>query len=88
MEILRVEDLKFAYRISPGKQALDGVSFTLDRGDLLCVCGATGGGKSTLLKMLKKELAPSGEKSGRVLICGKSPEEMSERESAATVGFV
>ena len=88
MEILRVEDLKFAYRISPGKQALDGVSFTLDRGDLLCVCGATGGGKSTLLKMLKKELAPSGEKSGRVLICGKSPDEMSERESAATVGFV
>ncbi|MBR5968641.1 MAG: ATP-binding cassette domain-containing protein, partial [Lachnospiraceae bacterium] len=88
MEILRVEDLKFAYRISPEKQALDGVSFALDRGELLCVCGATGGGKSTLLKMLKKELTPSGEKSGRVMICGKSPDEMSERESAATVGFV
>ena len=88
MEILRVEDLKFAYRIRPDKQALDGVSFALNRGDLLCVCGATGGGKSTLLKMLKKELTPSGEKSGRVLICGKSPDEMSERESAATVGFV
>ncbi|MBR5732416.1 MAG: ABC transporter ATP-binding protein, partial [Lachnospiraceae bacterium] len=88
MEILRVEDLKFAYRIRSDKQALDGVSFALNRGDLLCVCGATGGGKSTLLKMLKKELTPSGEKSGRVLICGKSPDEMSERESAATVGFV
>ncbi|MBO4559997.1 MAG: ATP-binding cassette domain-containing protein [Lachnospiraceae bacterium] len=88
MEILRVEDLKFAYRIRPDKQALDGVSFALNKGDLLCVCGATGGGKSTLLKMLKKELTPSGEKSGRVMICGKSPDEMSERESAATVGFV
>ncbi|MBO4504932.1 MAG: ATP-binding cassette domain-containing protein [Lachnospiraceae bacterium] len=88
MEILRVEDLKFAYRIRSDKQALDGVSFALNRGDLLCVCGATGGGKSTLLKMFKKELAPSGEKSGRVTICGKSPDEMSERESAATVGFV
>ncbi len=88
MEILRVEDLRFAYQISPDKQALDGVSFALERGDLLCVCGATGGGKSTLLKMLKRELTPLGKKSGRVLIGGKSPEEMSERESAATVGYV
>ncbi len=88
MEILRVEDLRFAYQISPDKQALDGVSFALERGDLLCVCGATGGGKSTLLKMLKRELTPLGKKSGRVLIGGKSPEEMSEHESAATVGYV
>ena len=88
MEILRVEDLGFSYRISPDKKALDGVSFSLGRGDMLCVCGATGGGKSTLLKLLKRELVPAGEKSGKVLVCGKSTDETDERESASTVGFV
>ncbi|MCR5429487.1 MAG: ATP-binding cassette domain-containing protein [Lachnospiraceae bacterium] len=88
MEILRVGDLEFSYRISPDKKALDGVSFSLERGDMLCVCGATGSGKSTLLKMLKRELTPVGAKSGRILVCGRDPEEMDERESASTVGFV
>ena len=88
MEILRVGDLGFSYRISPDKKALDRVSFSLERGDMLCVCGATGSGKSTLLKMLKRELTPAGAKSGRILFCGRDPEEFSERESASTVGFV
>ncbi len=88
MEILRVEDLSFAYSINVWKNTLKGISFSLDRGDLLCVCGPTGGGKSTLLKMLKRELIPAGKLSGKVLLGGRRPEEFSERESASMVGFV
>ena len=88
MEILRVEDLSFAYSINVWKNTLKGISFSLDRGDLLCVCGPTGGGKSTLIKMLKRELIPAGKLSGKVLLGGRRPEEFSERESASMVGFV
>ena len=88
MEILRVEDLNFAYAVSPEKTAVSNIKLSLEKGDFLCVCGPTGCGKSTFLKMLKRELIPNGNRSGRVLINGKSIDEMSERESASTVGFV
>ena len=88
MEILRVEDLNFAYAVSPEKTAVSNIKLSLEKGDFLCVCGPTGCGKSTFLKMLKRELIPNGNRSGRVLINGKSIDEMSERESASAVGFV
>ncbi len=88
MEILRVEDLSFAYSVNIMKNVLMGITFTLESGDLLCVCGPTGGGKSTLLKMLKRELIPAGKLSGSIIIDGKHPGDLDEKASAATVGFV
>ena len=88
MEILRVEDLSFAYSVNPDKKVLDGINIILDRGDFLCVCGPTGSGKSTFLKMLKRELTPVGKLSGKISICGRKADEFSEQDSAATVGFV
>lgn len=48
--------------------ALRGVSFTVDRGEMLGVIGPNGGGKSTLLKCLARILAPNA---GRVSVTGK-----------------
>ncbi|MDR1467008.1 MAG: ABC transporter ATP-binding protein [Oscillospiraceae bacterium] len=50
MEILKVENLRKTY----GKKetqtiALDGISFSVDRGEFVAVIGASGSGKSTLL---------------------------------------
>ncbi len=70
MELLKVEELTFTYprqekdagEVLP---ALSGVSFQIQEGEFIVVCGESGCGKTTLLKLLKRELAPAGEKAGR-----------------------
>lgn len=66
MEILQIENLSFRY---PGaeRNAVEGVSFSVHSGEFLVVCGASGCGKTTLLRLLKPELAPAGELSGRIV---------------------
>ncbi len=86
MDALRVEGLTFAY---PGAApVLEDVSFSLPRGSMTLLCGATGSGKSTLLRLLKRELAPKGERAGRVFLSGVPAETLSERKSAARLGWV
>ncbi|TVR46896.1 MAG: ATP-binding cassette domain-containing protein [Puniceicoccaceae bacterium] len=55
--ILRVRDLAFRYTAS-GPWLLDGIDFELDRGDFLTVRGDSGGGKSTLLRLLNRLADP------------------------------
>lgn len=83
MEILRVENLTFSYP-SQTEKALDGVSFSVERGDFILLCGHTGSGKTTLLKLLKKEIAPFGEKMGAVYFSGQPL----EKTEAGEIGFV
>ena len=66
MELLTVKDLSFTYP-NAEKKSLDGVSLTLRRGGFYLLCGYTGCGKTTLLRMLKPELAPFGEKTGEIV---------------------
>ncbi len=40
-------------------KALDGITFTLTRGDIVCVMGGSGSGKSTLLRAIAGRLPPS-----------------------------
>lgn len=55
MAILECKDLCFSYE---GKQVLEGVNFSLNAGDYLCVVGENGSGKSTLIKGLLGLKAP------------------------------
>ena len=55
MAILECKDLCFAYE---GKRVLEGVNFSLNAGDYLCVVGENGSGKSTLIKGLLGLKAP------------------------------
>lgn len=87
MEILRIEDLTFAYP-SCEKNAVDGVSLSVNEGEFIVLCGASGCGKTTLLKLLKKELSPAGKKSGKIFFRGGDAEKLSDRESASEIGFV
>ena len=69
--------MSFSYGKS---QVLEDVSFTLGRGESLCVIGPNGGGKSTLAKLLLGLLEPTR---GRLEILGKSP-----REARTAIGYV
>lgn len=55
MAIIKCEDLSFAYE---GKRVLEGVNFSLNAGDYLCVVGENGSGKSTLIKGILGLKAP------------------------------
>lgn len=87
MEQIKIENLSFSYPLSD-KKAIDSLSLNIDSGEFILLCGKSGCGKTTLLRQLKKELAPHGEKSGKIYIDGKSSDEMTHRESAEKIGFV
>jgi cell division transport system ATP-binding protein len=52
-----------------GDTGVDDVSFTIRRGEFVFLVGSTGSGKSTLMRLLIKELEPS---SGTIRVAGRS----------------
>ena len=55
MAVLEVKNLKKSF----GKTAvLKGIDFTLERGEVLAIIGASGGGKTTLLRCLNQLVTP------------------------------
>lgn len=87
MEILRIENLSFTYPKND-KKALDNVSFSIEEGDFVLVCGSSGSGKTTLLRTLKPEIAPYGEKNGKILFCGEELSSLNSLKTAGEIGFV
>ena len=67
-----------------GLRAVDGVSFQLQRGQLLTVFGPNGAGKTTLLRMLGGVMRPT---SGHVRVAG-APADVVSREWRHRVGIV
>jgi len=87
MEILRCKDLSFAYNTAE-QAALENINISLEQGDFLLLAGANGCGKSTFLRLLKKEIAPFGKKEGKIFFKGEALEKLSEKESVQKIGYV
>ena len=69
MEILRVEDLVKTYGKGENQvNAVDHISFSIEKGEFVAIVGASGSGKSTLLHLLGGVDRPT---SGKVFIDGK-----------------
>ncbi len=69
MEILRVENLTKVYGKGENEvRALDGVSFSVEKGDFVAITGPSGSGKSTLLHILGGVDRPT---SGKVFVNGQ-----------------
>ena len=80
MEILRVENLTKVYGKGENEvRALDGVSFSVEKGEFVAVIGPSGSGKSTLLHILGGVDRPT---IGRVLMDGKDVYAQNEEQLA------
>ena len=55
-DLLSLRDVTMVF---PGVVALDGVGFSLQRGEVHAVCGENGAGKSTLMKVLSGQYRPA-----------------------------
>ena len=87
MESYKIENLTFAY---PNRNhlALDNICMSVNQGEFITLCGRSGCGKTTLLRLLKSTLAPHGSLGGDIYFDGKPLHETDSREQAARIGFV
>jgi putative ABC transport system ATP-binding protein len=87
--VLELEAVTKTYGTEPPVTALDGVSFSVHRGELVAIVGPSGSGKSTLLHLMGTLDRPT---SGAVRITGLDAAAMSDRELSALratrIGFV
>lgn len=87
MALFEIKNLTFAYN-GAYKNALENVSLDVERGDFVLVCGKSGCGKTTLLRLMKRELSPKGNKFGSIVFDGKNVDELDDRTAAAAIGYV
>lgn len=88
--VIQVKNLYKIYRVGDEKvRALNGVSFTINRGDFCSIVGTSGSGKSTLLNMLAGLEKPT---KGEIIIAGEHMENKTENQLVAFrrehIGFI
>lgn len=75
--VIEFRDVSFAFGDRP---ILDGVSFAMEEGRTRVIMGASGAGKSTILKLILGLLTDAGE----ILVLGKDVTKMKPREMRET----
>ena len=79
---LAVDRLAFGF---PGRTIGRDVSFSLDAGEVMCVLGPNGGGKTTLFRTVLGLLTPHG---GNIRLGEEPLERLTRQEIARRVGYV
>jgi cell division transport system ATP-binding protein len=72
-----VEFHRASKRYDGGDTGVDDVSFTVRRGEFVFLVGSTGSGKSTLMRLLIKELEPTG---GSIRVAGRDLSEIPRKK--------
>lgn len=86
MALLEMNAVSFCY---PGQApSLQHIDLTIEQGEFVVLMGQSGCGKTTLLKQLKKELAPTGQLDGTITYNGQPLHTLSTQVAAAEIGFV
>ena len=84
---IEVRGLSFTYP-GAGAPVLDGLDWLVPQGAFALLVGGTGSGKSTLMSLLKPEIAPTGECTGELRVLGEAVADMGVRASVERVGYV
>jgi ATP-binding cassette subfamily B protein len=79
------EDVTFTYPTRPDHKALDGVSFSVKRGERVAIVGPSGAGKSTIFSLILRFYDPDA---GTVRIDGVNIREADPREVRARTALV
>ncbi|MCL2025466.1 MAG: ABC transporter ATP-binding protein [Leptospirales bacterium] len=82
MDRLTVEGLHFSYG---SKSVLNGVDFTINRGEIVTVLGANGSGKSTLIRCMLGFHFPQ---KGEIKFDGKNIRSFTQKEMSLRVAYV
>ncbi len=88
--MIQMEDLTKVYQMGESEvRALDGASFTIDKGEMVAIMGPSGSGKSTLMSIIGCLDVPT---SGSYMLDGVAVENMGETKLAEIrgqkIGFV
>mgnify|MGYP000007823948 CR=1 FL=1 len=80
--MIEVSEVHFSYGSRP---VLNGVSFDLHKGEYVCILGANGCGKTTLLKTMLAFLRPQ---QGSIRLYGQDVHHMDERSLAKKIAYI
>ena len=87
--VLSLRDVEMVYQTTPPVRALAGVTFEVERSELVVVVGASGSGKSTLLHVMGTLDRPTA---GEVAVAGYRVGDLTDRQLSALrsrhIGFV
>ncbi len=83
MAYIELKDVRFAY--PDGHLAVDGVSFSIEKGENVAIVGQNGAGKTTTVKLLNALHYPTD---GDVIIDGKTTKGRTTAQVSRTVGYV
>ena len=100
--ILNIEKLSFVYPTQPngkapdnktaaentGTAALKNCSLHINEGEFVVLCGRSGCGKTTLLRLIKREIAPHGKRTGNIFYNDLPIESLDLHTSASEIAYV
>lgn len=72
-DLLAFEDVSFSYPGMQGRPVLDGISFTVKKGETLAILGSTGSGKTSLINLIPRFYDPTD---GRITLSGRDIKEL------------
>ncbi len=87
MELIKINNFSFTYK-NGSVTALKDINLSIKKGEFITVCGKSGCGKTTLLRLLKPSISPFGEISGDIIYKGREITKIDEFEDASKIGFV
>lgn len=78
-------EFKNIYKSFKDKHVLEDVSFSINKGEFVCIIGPSGCGKTTALKMINRLIKPT---QGTILVDGKDISQEDEIDLRRNIGYV